>query len=278
MRAGAARNDKAGRGVSRVVEGPDPEVVVSSIVVGLLIFGSVFGGSLLGMWLRTRLPEHHVTGESKDVVKLGMGLVGTMTALVLGLLVASAKSSYDTQKAEISQMAAKVIWLDRILERFEPSSHEARLRLSTGVDTMIGRMWPEDRSQGSHPEPPSSGVETVYGTLLKLTPENDEQRRLMSEAEKVALDLQQARWLLYEQSGRSVSVPLLLIVTIWLTLTFLSYGLFAPLNLTVGLTLFVSSLSVAGALFLVLELDRPFDGIIRIPNTPMLVAKQQLLH
>ena len=86
---------------------------MSAMAVGGIVFACVFGGALLGMVLRRALPAHHLSTDSKDVVKLGMGLVGTMAALALGLLLASAKSAYDAQADELRQMSATVLLLDR---------------------------------------------------------------------------------------------------------------------------------------------------------------------
>jgi len=88
---------------------------MSPAIISLIVFACTFGGALLGMSLRTVLPQQHLSTESKDVVKLGMGVIGTMTALVLSLLIASAKSSYETQRSELTAMSAKIAFLDRIL-------------------------------------------------------------------------------------------------------------------------------------------------------------------
>ena len=88
---------------------------MGSIGISSIVFACVFGGALLGMFIRALLPQHHLSGETKDVVKLGMGIVATLSALVLGLLIASAKGSFDAQSTELTQMSAKVILLDRLL-------------------------------------------------------------------------------------------------------------------------------------------------------------------
>src|SRR6516165_1391537 len=102
---------------------------MSSLVTSLIVFAVVFGGALVGMALRRILPEHHLSQDTKDVVKLGMGLIGTIAALVLGLLIASAKSSYDTQKNGLAQMAANVLLLDRILAHYGPETKGCRDQL-----------------------------------------------------------------------------------------------------------------------------------------------------
>ena len=99
---------------------------MSSTTISLIVFACVFGGALLGILLHAVLPQHHLSNETKDIVKLGMGLVGTMSALVLGLLVASAKGSYDAQSAELTQMSANIALLDRVLAHYGPETKETR--------------------------------------------------------------------------------------------------------------------------------------------------------
>ena len=114
---------------------------MSSTIISLIVFACVFGGALLGIFLHAVLPQNHLTNESKDIVKLGMGLVGTMAALVLGLLVASAKGSYDTQSAELTQMSANIALLDRVLAHYGPETKEARALLRGAVVVLLDQLW-----------------------------------------------------------------------------------------------------------------------------------------
>jgi hypothetical protein len=108
----------------------------------------IFAGAILGMILRANLPERHLSAESMDLVKLGMGLVGTMTALVLGLLIGSAKSSFDTQRNGLAQMSGNIILLDRTLAHYGPETKEIREMLRVSVADMLQRTWPAE-----NPEP-----------------------------------------------------------------------------------------------------------------------------
>src|SRR6516162_5321823 len=117
---------------------------MSSMAISWIVFGVVFGGALLGMALRRLLPEHQLSPDSKDVVKLGMGLIGTMAALALGLLIASAKSSFDTQRNGLAQLSANVTLLDRILAQYGPVTKECREQLRETVATMLDQFWPEN--------------------------------------------------------------------------------------------------------------------------------------
>jgi len=224
------------------------------------------------MALQMILPEHHLSTESKDVIKLGMGLTGTMSALVLALLISSAKTSYDTQRNELTQAAANILLVDRVLAHYGPETKEARDLLKLSVSSMIDRIWPNDRSGNSKLGPTTAGGELFFDKIQELTPQNDVQRSLQAEAVKISIDIGQARLLLFEQSGHSIPMPFLVLLIFWVTIIFLSFGLFAPRNATVVATLFLCALSVSGAIFLIMELDRPFGGLIQISSAPLLNA------
>src|SRR5262245_4834429 len=121
---------------------------MSSLAIATITFAFIFGGTLLGMFLRTVLPEHHLSPDSKDVVKVGMGLIATMAALVLGLLTGSAKSSVDTQDAELKQMAANVLLLDRTLAHYGPDTKAIREQIRRVVEYKLAVTWPESGSGG----------------------------------------------------------------------------------------------------------------------------------
>ena len=242
---------------------------MSDNAIGLIVLACIFGASLLGMLMRPALSQHHLSADTKDSVKLGMGLVGTMAALILGLLVAAAKNAYDTEKSEVTQMAAKLVFLDRVLANYGPESADSRALLRRMVEGSLSRMWPDERSHHSQLEPIGSGAEEVHKAIQKLAPRNDVQGSLKSQAMGVVTDLGQLRWLLFEQSGSSISMPLLIVVISWLAIIFFSWGLFAPSNSIAIAALLLAALSVSGAIFLILELDQPFDGLIHISSAPM---------
>ena len=251
---------------------------MTSIAIGSLVFVSVFGAALLAIVFRLRLPEDHLSSEAKDTVKLAMGLVATMTALVLGLLVASAKGSYDADRNQVTAMSAKIAFLDRVLAIYGPESAEARESVRFAVQRMVERLWPESTQQPAQLDPrlASASAETAYREVQRLVPKNDIQRSLQTQALGIIYDLAQMRWMLFEQAESSISMPLLVVVICWLTIIFFSFGLFAPANGTVITALMVAALSVAGAIFLILELDQPFGGLIKISNKPMLKTLNHL--
>ena len=250
---------------------------MSSITISFIVFACVFGGALLGILLRAVLPQNHLSAESKDIVKLGMGLVGTMAALVLGLLVASAKGSYDAQVAELTQGSTNILLLDRLLAQYGPETKESRALLRGAVVRVLDRTWPKAGASASGlPPPASASAETLYGKIQGLSPKDDAQRSLQSQALSIALDLRKTRWLMYEQETESVALPLLVILVLWLTIIFISFGLFAPFNATVVSSLIASALSVSGAIFLILDMYKPYSGLIQISSAPLRFALAHL--
>lgn len=247
------------------------ELRVSAWAITAILFACVFGAALLGMLLCAALPEHHLDDRSKDVVRIGMGLVATMAALVMGLLVASAKGSYDTQRSGLDQISANITLLDTTLAQFGPEARNARDLLRHAVSLALARIWPQDASQTSTVAPLSAAEgRNLYGKIQELSPGNDKQRELRSQALQIALDVGRERWLLAaEEESSSIPVPFLVVVIFWLAVLFASFGLFAPPNATVIVTLFVCALSVSGAIFLILELAEPFGGLIQVSSAPL---------
>ena len=244
---------------------------MSSLTVGLLSAGSIFAGSLLGMGLQRLLPGHHLSKETQDVVKLSAGTIATLTALVLGLLVSSAKSSFDT-------MNTGVVMLDRTLARYGPETKPTREQLKRSIAAGIEAVWPTQKTgvPALTAFERANGMELVQDRLRELTPQSDGQRQLLAQAQQIVADLTQTRWLLLEEAQTELPRSLLLILVFWLALLFVSFGLFAPPNATALTVLGVGACAISAAIFLVLELNRPLDGMIKISSAPLLNALQHL--
>jgi hypothetical protein len=248
---------------------------MSSIVIALVVFLCTFAGGLLGIRSREALPEHHLSGESKDVVRLCMSLIATMTALILGLVTASAKSSFDAEDAAVHSAAADVLVLDRTLSAYGPDAQPLREQLH---DVMRARV--EASSRGQSPlavaAPGLSPGEKLLQGILALVPKDDAQRWQQSQALSIGSDVLKTRWLSAIGESSSVSTPFLVVIVFWLTTIFWSFGLFAPRNATVTAVLLLSALSVSASVFLILEMQTPFSGLLRISNAPLRFALQQL--
>ena len=249
---------------------------MSPIATSFFAFLCAFGGALLGMFLRRVLPEHHMSPESKDVVRVGMGLVASTLALVLGLLVYSWKSFYDTQTNEVTQLAANVVMLDRVLAHYGTETAEIRDGLKRAIEHQIDMMWSENSAHSAGAVPVGMAGEVLLDKIHELTPKDDRQKHLQSQAVNLALQVGQMRLLMYEQ--RSVPVPklLLILLVFWLTVLFISFGLFAPANYTVIASLFFSAIAICGAVFLLTEMYFPYGGLIQVPSAPLHSALEQL--
>src|SRR5450432_1215104 len=251
---------------------------MSALAIGGIVFACVFGGAMLGLLLNAVLPEHHLTSDSKDVIKVATAMIATLAALVVGLLIASAKSSFDSKDGELRGAAAHTILLDRTLAAYGPETQDVRQLLRQLVVTRIQQIWPQERTGTFNLDAISqgSGVEAIQRKLLELSPQNDTQRWLKSTALQMSSNIAEARWLGVEQAGGSIQWPFLAILVFWLTIIFASFGVFAPRNGSVITALFVCALSVSGSIYLIVEMDQPYSGFIKISSAPLHTALDQL--
>ena len=245
---------------------------MSPLAISLIAFGCIFGGMLIGMFLRSVLPEHHLSDESKDAVKLGIGMIATLAALVLGLLIASAKGHFDTMNSGLTQTGSKIILLDRTMAHYGPETKEARDLLRLSVASAIDQLWPKERTQHKEYKDfnPKTGLKELQERLWQLSPKNETQRYLQSQALQISGSIAEIRWLLTEQQEQSsLPMPFFVMLVFWLVIIFFSFGMLSPPNSTVITVLLVCSLSAAGALYMILELDHPYGGFIEVSSTPL---------
>jgi hypothetical protein len=245
-------------------------------IIPLILFVGLIGISLLGGRLARLLPEEQLSADSKDAVKLALGLIATMTAVLLGLLITSAKGTYDTEESEVMQTAAKVAFLDRVLKLYGPEAADARRELRDAIADGIRRTWPAKRSGPVRLDPNQQMGDAFFLAVHQLSPHDDAQRALKTQAATLMVQLAELRALLQAQSVPSVSKPLLIALVSWLVVIFFGFSLLAPANATSTLALVAGAFSVACAVFLILELDHPFAGVIRIPSEPMTNVLNQL--
>ena len=251
---------------------------MGSSELALVAFACVFGGALLGLYLRAVLPEHHLSDESLDIVRLATGLVATMAALVLGLLISSSMGSFDRINNELVENAARVVSLDRLLAEYGPQTRELREQIKRNYSTKVELLTSGDATQVAKLQTPESigAMESIQAKLWRLAPRDDEQRGLRSQALQISSELGSARALMLLQMDGSIPMRLLAVLVLWLVIIFIAFGLCAPRNYTTIGALLVCSLCASGAIFLILELDRPLDGFIKIPPAPLQAALAQL--
>lgn len=244
---------------------------MTPITLTLIAFGCVSVSVVLGARGYSLLAEEHRNPEAKEVVRLGMGLVGTTVALVLGLLIGSAKNFYDTQNSEMTSIAATAIFLDRLLVHYGPETKEARDLLRGAIVSQL------DRSQrkSNWDEPYFASGEPIFDKIQALSPQNDRQRSLQTQALALMTKLGQTHWLMVEQRTSSVPMPLLAMLIFWLILLFTSFGLFVRPNAAIVVSQMISALAVCGAIFLILEMYQPNLGLV---HTDDAVLRSTLLQ
>ncbi len=207
-----------------------------------------------------------------------LGLIGTITALVLGLLISSAHSEYDAQESEVQQLGVHVYQIDRVLAHFGSESLELRGKLRRLVADDVARIWPDGGVAPADYAPLSAQreAEELFEGVAGLAPKTDLERMGQSRALQLLSSVGETRRLLVEQSHGGLSWPFLIVLVSWLTVLFFGFGLFARLNATVVAALFVGSLSVAGAIFLILEMNQPYGGWMQISSAPLRDALVQM--
>ncbi len=247
---------------------------MNSILVSCIIFVCVFSAAVIGMVVR--VPEEHIGADAKDVVRLATGLVATMASIILGMLVSSAKSSYDASKADVAQLSYNVLAIDRVLSRFGPEAQGLRSEFRQTVEFSLYRVWPKEASLRPDLKPTDRAL-TLVDELEALAPKDDRQAAMKAQALSMIVTLRQTQWLLFLKTEQNaVPLPLLLALVAWMAAIFLSFGLFAAPNPTTITTLGLSALAVSAAIFLMLEMYTPFSGVLRISPRPIFEALSQM--
>ena len=243
---------------------------MSPLTLSCIAFAVIFGGAVFGMWLRAVLPEPHLNAESRDVVKLATGLIATLAALVLGLLIATAQSSFQTQSNQIKQITANVVLLDNLLARSGPQARPTRMLLRSSLDILVQRIWREQNPGAAKVAPfeASAQSDLFFDKLLELSSQNEAQREVQARAVQIGLDLAQTR-ILFAQTHSAIPMPFVLALVFWLTIIFTSFGLFSLPNATVVVALCTCALSASVAIFLILEMSSPFSGLMAISSAPL---------
>jgi len=254
---------------------------MSALDISLIVFACVFASALLGMLFSRKLGLRNLDSDSKDVVRLGMGLVSTTVAVALGLLISSAKNFYDTQSTEVTQLAANYILLDRVLGYYGPETTEVRSGLRDGLINLLGDdgylqgFKKSDKSYVDIKSGASLG-EDIVAKIQGLSPKDDNQRSVKAQAQSLVFQLGQTRWLIVEQNAVPIPRLLLFMLIGWLIVLFLSFGIFAPHNFTVIAGMCMAALAVCGAILLILAMYRPQVGLIRVSDAPLRAAVQQM--
>ena len=244
---------------------------MSSPLIAFIIFACMLTGMALGSYLRLVLPDAHTQADSKDILLTSAGMMATLVALIIGLLVTSAKSTFDEASSSITQGGAKIITLDYYLSHYGPEANGTRELLRKAVASGIKRIWPNDRMQGADLSKmeTATDVADVYNNIREFSPKNESQKYFQTQALQLSADMMQSRWMLIEQSQTKLPRIFLVVLTFWLTILFAQFGMLAPRNRTALTALFICAISISCAIFLILELNAPLEGAIKVPSAPL---------
>jgi hypothetical protein len=244
---------------------------VHTAAISLIALALIIAGALLGAFARTFLSEEHLNSDTKDVIKMSVGLIATLSALVLGLLIATGKTSFDARVTQVRQIAANAVLLDQTLAQYGNDAARARGALRQTFGLMVDRVWNENNSTSRGPSPfqMTGAADSFIQSLVNLPASTDFQRALKTEIVGTANEIAKDRLSLFVQGRDTISMPFLTILVFWLTVIFGVFGLLTRFNLLVAVITLLCAVSVSGSIFLILDLNRPFDGMMRIPSAQM---------
>jgi len=242
---------------------------MTTIVIGLISFVAIFGGVLVGMSAARRLPGHHLSSETQSAVNVSVAVIGTLSALVLGLMITAANRSFSARTDDVRELSLQIIRMERNLRRYGPEADDARAKLREWAAIKTQQLFPK---KGETPPTGAEAIvklESVQDAILVLTPKDEKQKYLGTLCATLSSTLIQARWALETRSGHSIPVPFLVLLIFWLAIVFASFGLFAPPNPTTIVMLLLCSIAVSGGIVLIEELDNPHSGFIQVPSESM---------
>jgi hypothetical protein len=251
---------------------------MDGIVVSLLVAACVFAGAFAGMQLSRLLPTRHMTTQTRDAVRLAIGMLSIVAALVLGLLTASAKRTFDDAEQNISSYATDIVLLNQTLVHFDAAAAPIRKSLLQYTENAVRTTWPDSAPAQKLPLEDKAAGELLRGIayrILALPALTDDQRWVRTQALEISARLLHTRGLLLMKQHGTISPVLLVVLTAWITVIFAGYGLHAPRNAAVIVAFLVCSLSIGAAIFLILDMDGPFDGIVMASGDAM---KSALAH
>jgi ABC-type amino acid transport system permease subunit len=249
---------------------------MSHTIVGLISFVAIFGGVIAGMLVARRLPGHHLSSETQSAVTVSVAVIGTLSALVLGLMISAANRSFSARWDDVRELSVQLIRIDRNLHRYGPEADDARLALHAWGKAKTQQLFPE-KGQAR----PSTGatiimLESVQDEILDLEPKNPAQNYLRTLCLTLTSAIIQAGWSLETLTGHSIPAPFLILLVFWLSIVFASFGLFAPPNPTTIIMLLLCSVAVSGGIYFIEELDNPVSGLIQISPDAMRKAVNEI--
>lgn len=250
---------------------------MNPLLVSFLSFTAFMASCLGGLWLAHSLPETQMTDRNRDLIKEARRMLVALASLTLGLIIASATTSFDQRSNEVEDSASKIIALDSALAKYGAGARDSREMLRGIVTRGVERIEVA-AEEGFNTEKTRRGIgiNKLQLKLLQLAPQNERESWLRSTALGLASDLGAYRWLKYSGSDGRIQWPFLLIMVFWLCGVFVSYGAVAPRNGMAVATMTLVALCMAMAIHLTLDLDTPNRGLIRMSAAPLQLALDQI--
>jgi hypothetical protein len=249
----------------------------STVIIGLIAFAAILAGAFAGAEVRVRLPKHHLTDETKNLVSVSTAVVATVSALVLGLLISNANTSFTRLGGQVTALSAEILRLDHVLRRYGADAEPARTTLLQYAEHKAADLFPDDPAEVRLSNPSTYELlQRLEDMLLTLKPANPRDQWWLTQAMTLAAKIGDTRWLIAQQIGQGTPKAFVALLIFWLALLFGSFGLFAPPNWTSAVTLTLCALAVAGAVAMFLELEQGFGGLVRISPEPMRQAVKTL--
>lgn len=249
----------------------------SYLTICVIAFFAMFGGGLIGLYIARALPSHHLTKESGAVVKLAAAIVASLTSLVLALMLSAANSAYSVNAGIVIKLGSDIIQLDHMLRAYGPEADQARANLLAYAGHKSEELFPAVPPPRVDARGSADLLDKLLDSILSLSLPDRRHTALAAQALGITNQIYAERWLLWENPGTTVPTPFLFVLIFWLFLVFLSFGVFAPPNLTVVASLFLSSLAVTGAIFLILQLGDPMHhSWLQISGEPLQRALSEI--
>lgn len=239
---------------------------MTAVNVALGTFIVILVGICFGAFLQMNLPKRYLRKETGETVKLAAGVIATLAALTLGLLIASAKTSYDTRVSQVRKMVAGLLLSDRLLTLYGPEAQDARGKLRAMVPPVADHIWAENEAPGPRHFEAASESEDYVSAIYTLQPQSEMQRRLRERVVQATVELANARLELFSQLNTLLPPPLLVVLAFWFAVLFAAYSMYAEINAVSIIALTVCAASVAGAMFLLFQMNNPFSGLMGIPR------------
>lgn len=251
---------------------------VTATAISAIIAGVIFVGSLIGLALPRVLPERHLSKDTLDAIKLGTGMLSVLASLVLGLLIATVKTSFDTTASQVRAYAADLIVLDETLRDYGEAALPIRRMVRDYTAGLLHDVWQSD----DHPYLTENRVmgdklESVRDRIRDLPHNTPDQSWLVDRCLQIVTSLLRERWLLIEHGGPSVHPLIIWLLVSWVVAIFMSFGINAPRHATMIAAFLVISVAIGSAMFMVLEMDTPFEGVLRISSLPVEIALTHML-